>query len=148
MQGLETVDVDLLDYLLSLVSEGSSMNTLSHIIHTVDAKKCGDTNESIIACFERERFAFGVENLPKSWGSVLKKLDVPDLSFACRHMRKNGHYVWGHIPEKVFKEHDGGNCPVCGDSRLEKVWGKLKPVRVLYYLGLKNCIADLFFDRE
>ena len=148
IEGLETVDLDLLDYLQSHVSEGSAVNTLSHIIRTVDARKGGVTNESIIACFERERSAFGAENLPKSWGSVLKKLDVPDLSSACRHMCKNGHYVWGHIPEEVFKEHEGDKCPVCGHSRLEKVRGKLKPVRVLFYLGLKNCIADLFLDRE
>jgi hypothetical protein len=106
IQGLETVDVDLLHYLRSLVSDGSPVNALSHIIRTVDARKGGVTNESIIACFERERYAFGAENLPKSWSSLLKKLDVPDLSSACRRMCKNGHYVWGHIPEEVFKEHE------------------------------------------
>jgi len=39
MQGLETVDSDLLEYLRSHVLEGSSVNTLSHIIRTVDARK-------------------------------------------------------------------------------------------------------------
>ncbi len=115
--------------------DGSLVNTLSHIIRTVDAKKGGVTNESIVACFERERYAFGAENLPKSWNSLLKKLDVPDLSSACRHMCKNGHYVWGHIPEEVFKEHEGDKCPVCGHSRFQKVQGTLKPFRVLFYLG-------------
>ncbi len=119
------------------MSDGSLVNTLYHIIRTVDARKCGVTNESIIACFERERHAFGAENLPKSWGCVLKKLDVPDLSSACRHMCKNEHYVLGHIHEEVFKEHEGDKCPVCGNSRLQKVRGKLKPIRVLFYLGLK-----------
>ena len=128
------MDVDLLDYLRSPVSDGSPVNTLSHIIRTVDARKGGVTNESIIACFERERYAFGAENLPKSWSSLLKKLDVPDLSSACRHMCKNGHYVWGHLPEEVFKEHEGDTCPVCGHSRLQKVRGALKPFRVLFYL--------------
>ena len=148
MQGMETVDADLLEYLRSPVSEGSPVNTLSHIVRTVDARKGGVTNESIIGCFERERDAFGAENLPKTWGSLLKKLDVPELSSACRHMCKNGHYVWGHLPEAVFKEHEGDKCPVCGNQRLHKVRGKLKPVRVLYDLGLKSCIADLFLDRE
>ncbi len=61
---------------------------------------------------------------------------------------QNGHYVWGHIPEEVFKEHEGDKCPVCGHSRLQKVRRKLKPFRVLFYLEFKNCIADLFLDRE
>jgi hypothetical protein len=39
--------------------------------------------ESILRCFERERDAFGVESLPKTWGSLLKKLVVPELSSAC-----------------------------------------------------------------
>ena len=138
MQGLETVNADLLEYLRSHVSEGSPVNTLSHIIRTVDARKGGVTNESIIGCFERERDAFGAEHLPKTWGSLLQKLDVPELSSACRHMCKNGHYVWGHLPEEVFKEHEGDTCPICGNPRLHKVRGKLKPVRVLYYLGLKS----------
>ena len=73
---------------------------------------------------------------------------MPELSSACRHMRKNGHYVWGHLPEELFKEHEGDTCPVCGNPMLYKVRGKLKHVRVLYYLGLKRCIADLFLDRE
>jgi hypothetical protein len=93
MQGLKTVDVDLLEYLRSPVSEGGPVNTLSHIIRTVETRKGGVTNERIIDCFERERDAFGAENLPKKWGSLLKKLDVPDLSSACQHMCKNGHCV-------------------------------------------------------
>ena len=48
MQGLEAVDADLLEYLRSHVSEGSPVNTLSHIIRTVVAKKYGVTNESLI----------------------------------------------------------------------------------------------------
>jgi hypothetical protein len=39
MQELEMVDVDLLEYLRSLVAERNLVNTLSHIICTVDAKK-------------------------------------------------------------------------------------------------------------
>ena len=112
MQGLETVDVDLLEYLRSLVSEGSPVNTLSHIVLMVDARNGGVTNENIIGCFERERDTFGAENLSKTWGSLLKKLDVPDLSSACRHMCKHGHYVWGHLLEEVFKEHKEDTCPV------------------------------------
>ena len=65
MQGLETVDADLLEYLRSRVSKGSHVNALSHVIRTVDARKGGVTNESIISCFERERDAFGAEKLPK-----------------------------------------------------------------------------------
>jgi hypothetical protein len=53
MQGLETVDADVLEYLRRPVSEGSPVNTLSHIIRTVDARKGGVTNESIIGCFAR-----------------------------------------------------------------------------------------------
>ena len=132
MQGLETVDADLIEYLGSHVSEGSPVNTLSHIIRTVDAKKDGVTNENIIGFFERERDAFGEEKLPKTCGSLLKKLDVPELSSACRHMCKIGHYVWGHLREEVFKEHWGDTCPVCGNPRLHKVRGQLKHVRVLY----------------
>ena len=98
MQGLETVDANVLEYLRRLVSEGSPVNILSHNIHTVDARKGGVTNESIIGCFGRERDAFGAENLPNTWGSFLKKLDVPELSSACQHMCKNEHYVWGHLP--------------------------------------------------
>ncbi len=119
------------------------MNTLSHIIRTVDARKGGVTNESIIAYFERERCAFGAENLPKSWGYVLKKLDVPDVSFAYRHMCKNGHYVWGHIPEEVFKEHEGDKWPVCGHSRLQKVQGKTKARSCLMLFGIKELYCRL-----
>ncbi len=39
MQGLGTVDADLLEYLRRPVSEGSPMNTLFHIIRIVDARK-------------------------------------------------------------------------------------------------------------
>jgi len=35
-----------------------------------------------------------------------------------------------------------------GNSRLHKVRRKLKSLCVLYYLGLKNCNANLFLDRE
>ena len=70
---------------------------------------------------------------------------MPELSSACRHVCTNGYYVWVHLLEEVFK---GDTCPVCESSRLQKVRGKLKHVRVLYYLGLKSCIADLFLDRE
>ena len=62
MQVVGMVDADLLEYLQSLVSEESAVNTSSHIIRTVDARKDGVTNESIIGCFERERDAFGAEN--------------------------------------------------------------------------------------
>jgi hypothetical protein len=123
MQGLETVNVYLLEYLRSPVSEGSSVNNLSHIIRTVDARKDGVPNESIIGCFETERDVFGANNLPKTYSSLLKKLDVPDLSSACRHM---WHYVCGHLPQEVFNDHDEGDtCPVCGNSRFHKVRGKL-----------------------
>ena len=80
MQGLETVDLDMLEYLRRPVSEGSQVNTLSNIISTVDARKGGVSNESIIGCFEKDRDAFGAENLPKTWGSPLQKLDVPELT--------------------------------------------------------------------
>ena len=66
MQGLETVDADLLEYPRRLVSGGSPVNTLSHIIRTIDARKGGVTSESIIGCFERDRDAFGAENLSKT----------------------------------------------------------------------------------
>ena len=57
---------------MSSISGGSPVNTLSHIIRTVDARKDGVINESIIDCFERERDPFGAETLPKTWGSFLK----------------------------------------------------------------------------
>ena len=140
VDGLESIDIDLLEYLQSLVSEGSRVNTLSHIIRTIDARKGGVTNDNIISCFEIERDAFGADNLPKSWGSLLKKLDVPELSSARRHMCTNWHYVWGHTPEESYELHENDKCPVCGQLRLHKVRGQLKPARVLYYLGLQNCI--------
>ena len=52
-------DANLLKYLRSPVSKGSVVNMVSHIIRTVDARKGGVTNETIIGCFERERDAFG-----------------------------------------------------------------------------------------
>jgi hypothetical protein len=66
MQGVETVDAYLLEYLRNPVSEGSAVNTLSRIIRTDNARKGGVTKERIIGCVERERDAFGAENLTKA----------------------------------------------------------------------------------
>ena len=100
----------------------------------------------MISCFTRERDAFGAEELPRSWGSMLKKLDVPELSSTCRHMCKAGHHVWRHLPESLFKLYENDKCPVCQPPRFEKVRGEIKPVRVMFYVGIENCIADLFLE--
>ena len=140
------VDPSLIDYLASHVSEGSTLNMLSHIVRTICDRKGSMSNESVISCFERERDAFGARDLPICWGYVLKKLDVPELSSSCRHMCKNGHHVWRHLPNKMFKLHENDKCPICEHPRFQKVRGMLKHVRVLFYAGLGSCISDLFLE--
>jgi hypothetical protein len=100
------VNPSLIDYLASHVSEGSTVNMMSHIVRTICDRKGSKSNELVISCFERERDAFGAKYLPRCWGSVLKKLDVPELSSSCRPMCKNGHHVWRHLPNKMFKLHE------------------------------------------
>ncbi len=140
------VDPSLIDYLASLVSEVNTVNMLSHIVRTICDKKGSVSSESVISCFERERNAFGTEDLPRCWDFVLKKLDVPELSSSCMHMYKNGHHVWRHLPNKMFKLHENDKCLVCQNPRFQKVCGMLKHVRVLYYAGLDNCVSDLFLE--
>ena len=134
----------MIDYLASLVSEGNTINMVSHMIKTICDKKVSISNESVLSCFERERDAFGARDLPRCWGFVLKILDGPELSSSCLHVCKNGHHVWRHFPNKMFKLHENDKCPVFEHPRFQKVRGMLKPVRVLFYAGLDNCIADLF----
>jgi hypothetical protein len=140
------VNPSLIDNLASLVSEGSTVNMLSHIVRSICDRKGSLSNESMISCFERERDAFRAKDLPGCWGSVLKKLDIPELSSSCRHMCKNGHHVWRHFPHKMFKLHENDKCPVCEHPQFQKVRGTLKPVRVLIYAGIDNCMSDLFLD--
>ena len=62
------VDPSLIDYLASRVSEGNAVNMLSHIVRTICDRKGSVSSESVISCFERERDAFGGEDLPRCWG--------------------------------------------------------------------------------
>ncbi len=61
------VEPSLIDYIASLVSEGNTVNMLSHMDITVCDIKGSESmsNESMISCFERERDAFGAEDLPR-----------------------------------------------------------------------------------
>ena len=111
------VDPSLIDYLASPVFEGTTIYMLSHIVRTICDRKGSVSNESMISCFERERDAFGTEDLPKCWGYVLKKFDVPELFSSCRHNCKNGHHAWRHLPNKMFKLHENDKCPVCQHPR-------------------------------
>ena len=61
------VDPSMIDYLASLVSEGSTVNMFSHIVRTICDRKGSLTNEWVISCFERERDAFGAKDLPRCW---------------------------------------------------------------------------------
>jgi hypothetical protein len=140
------VDPSLIDYIASRVSEGSTLNMLSHIVRTICDGKVSMSNVSVISCFERERDAFGAKKIPRCWGFVLKKLDVPELSSSCRNMCKNGHHVWRHLPTNMFKLHEHDKCPLCEHPRFQKVRGMLKPVRVLFYAVLGYCISDLFLE--
>ncbi len=136
------VNPSLIDYLASLVSEGSILNIFSRIIKAICDRIGSMSNESVISCFERERDAFNAKDLPsRCWGFVLKKLDVPELSSSCRHMCKNGHHVYRHLPNKMFKLHENHKCRVCEHPRFQKVRGMLKTIRVLFYAGLDNFIS-------
>ena len=108
------VDPSSIAYLASHVSEGNTLNMLSHIVRTIHYSKGSLSNESVISCFERERDAFGAEGLPRCWGSMLKKLDVPELSSSCRHScRHSCRLSWRHLPNEMLKLHENDKFPVC-----------------------------------
>ena len=138
-------DLDKLEYLGGAVSPGSAVNILTHIIRTLSDKKGSSSNRGVIDCFNRERDAFEAD-LPKTWDTMLKVLDVPSLASTVRHMCPDGHRVWRFLPDDMYEFHKDDKCDVCNAARFHTVKGQIKPVRVLYYLGLEHVLANFFTD--
>ena len=103
-------------------------------------KKGSSSNRGVIECFNMERDTFTVE-FSKTWDTMLKLLDVLSLASMFRHMCQDGHRVWRFLPEDMYEMHKEDKYEVCNKARFHTLKGKLKPVRVIFYKGLKYVLA-------
>ena len=130
-----------------MVSHDSAYNVLTYIIQSLEDRKGKASNLSVVATFKRERAAFKA-NLPVRWEKLLKMLDIPELKGKVMNVCINGDYVWPFLPEDLYESHVAEECPRCKHKRLRRIRGKLKAYRVMWYLGLRHVIPDLFNDPD
>lgn len=133
-------------YFEQTLTSTSPVNIFTHIIESLEQRKGATTNVSITEGFRLQQKNFGVK-LPRTWDTLKRMLNVPDLDSTVRIICLNGCFAWRYLHKKSYESCDEEEaCPRCGHPRFYRRSGKLTPHRVMWYLGLHDVIADFFKD--